>query len=57
MNFAKGHIFADFAQENANRKRPVSGFLCYAALPCSMAVQTAPLLLPGFWAAAVAFLP
>ena len=34
MNFAKGHISADFAQENANRKRQVFrlSLLCCPAM-------------------------
>lgn len=57
MNFAKGHIFTDFAQEIANRKRKVFrlSLLCRPAMQHGGA--NAPLPLPGFWAAAVAFLP
>lgn len=34
MNFAKGHISTDFAQENANRKRQFFrfAFLCRSAM-------------------------
>ena len=57
MNFAKGRIFTDFAQENTNRKRPVFrlSLLCRPAMQHGGANALLPL--PGFWAAAVAFLP